>query len=363
MICEICGKYEAVGNLVVPTLWKKIRPSLDKSHAHMCDRCGMDAEFEHVPDALKAEAQEKAGHKKYPSYTQMRRRKYQPGDLQFKVEWISDRVIHFVDYYHQAAICIGNSWELTDISRYIDRTFAGERFGMSVSLDLAQELIVNYRAAWDCKSVFDLSPSKTVCPACHEIFTAEQADDYGRCEHCSFGKLREKTTEVVSNKLVKETNMSDPVVKKTVKTDSVIVQAVMMSASTLARKVADVKTTRDEAEIIAQAKILVDALKVLLEGFEIDILDCPGFYELFPELNRKVVLQEGKELSEINNAVLDDLLLSEIKQIVKVSEKGLTSIGKEALISKYKVKTGKGKASVQVRELSKEDLSKLHIKG
>lgn len=169
-----------------------------------------------------------------------------------------------------------------------------------------------------------------------------------------------KTTKVVSNK-----EGGHKMAKDEVKTEldsntlKTIIQTVASSATNLALRVKNLETVRDKAEALADVKILSDALEVLTDSWKVEIRQLPGFYEMFPNLDKKVLLQEGKALTEIDNKVLDVLTLAEIKKIVRVTEKGLKDIGHEDFVAKYKVTTGKGDPSVQVRDLSQDDLKKL----
>lgn len=368
MMCQICGEYPAVGNFVFPNSWREIRPSLKgQSHAHMCDRCGMDAEFRCVPAALAREASLQGPKPvvkvqvKKPSYLNRVKKTPFEDELLYKVEWLSDKVITFVDRFGTGTDVIGDSRSIEDIAKYINNTGKCERKGMTVSVALAQKLVYSTRTKWESKKIFDLSPFKTVCPACFEIFTAEQADEYGRCEHCSFGKLHPKATLVVSNKGGHKMADNDEV-----KTDmdpatrKILMQSVVSSATNLVKRMSSVETPREKGEALVNVKILLDALEVLTKGWRAELGKLPGFYEMYPEFNKKAVLQEGRALTEIDNKVLDVLTLAEIKKIVKVTEKGLEEIDHKDLIPAYKITTGKGAATVQIRDLSQDDLKKLN---
>ncbi len=96
----------------------------------------------------------------------------------------------------------------------------------------------------------------------------------------------------------------------------------------------------------------LEALGAPLEG----ILKTSGlFVEFFPDLN-KVLLQEGAEITEIDELVLNDLTFDEMRSMIKVTEVGLRSIGREDLIVKHKKHTGTFKApSLQVKPVTKDE--------
>jgi len=116
---------------------------------------------------------------------------------------------------------------------------------------------------------------------------------------------------------------------------------------------------RELAEMYKAITLKTKELETLgapLEG----ILKASGlFVEFFPDLI-KVVLQEGAENTEIDDLVLNDLTFAEMREMIKVTEVGLRSIGREDLITKHKKHLGTRKApSLLVKDVTKAEKSAL----
>ena len=112
-------------------------------------------------------------------------------------------------------------------------------------------------------------------------------------------------------------------------------------------------TIKDKAHFLAVAKNLTSALEYYTKLWGAELakeMDATSQFA-FEDLGQIVAIKNGGSNSEISSAIFDELSLEEIKEVAKVTEKGLKEIGKDKLISKYKVITGHKANSVMYKSL------------
>jgi hypothetical protein len=133
-------------------------------------------------------------------------------------------------------------------------------------------------------------------------------------------------------------------------------------------KEADLENVRSVAERFKELVEVQKAIEAQLETLTPILID-QKVLEYFPEDNKKVVMTEGREMSEIDTTGLFDQLFKagRMWDFVKVASVSQTSLGKlsdgEVLAVKFKKVKGNAAPSVSLKDLSKADRKKLILEG
>jgi len=128
------------------------------------------------------------------------------------------------------------------------------------------------------------------------------------------------------------------------------------------------------ADEAAEALLQVNEIENVLETVKAKLADKiktdakPGWKRLFVETKQKVVLQEGANKTEVDNMGLYIYLstLNRPHDFVKVASVTQTALREklndgETLIAKFVKTIGQNKPSVQVKDMSKDDLKEVGL--
>ena len=134
-----------------------------------------------------------------------------------------------------------------------------------------------------------------------------------------------------------------------------IQETVKMLKGTIPGTPAYQEALNNAAEAYRGYQIAKTRLEDEFSTLEATLKSVDPFKVFFPATLDKVVLSEGAVLTEIDNKVIEELTYTELKAIVKVTEKSLEDLGRSELIPRYKKETGRKAGSLRYTAVNKDE--------